>query len=212
MRSAATRTTSPARRRSVEQELTPSVAAMVFASSLRSRNFPDEVSAMTSSMTLRASVARASSDAAVGKMGLGKVAAQILERQHRHCCRRLGAPAERLALPRDQARNAGDRDARRRDQQGAARYEGGRRLHLRRARRCEQVLARRRGDGANKRGDLCPIGVPAPVGQIDRMILAETEWWRRTVEGHRNELAKIAAFRRFVEYPVGFDRGATSRR
>jgi hypothetical protein len=40
------------------------------------------------------------------------------------------------------------------------------------------------------------------------MILAEAEWRRRAVERHRNELAKIAAFRRFVEYPVGFDRGA----
>ena len=97
---------------------------------------------------------------------------------------------------------------RRRDQQGAARYEGWRRSPSRRARRCGYVLARHRCDGANEAGNLCAIGVPAPAGQIDRMILAEAKWWRRAVERHRNELAKVAAFRRFVEYPVGFDRGA----
>ena len=97
---------------------------------------------------------------------------------------------------------------RRRGQQRAARYEGWWRSPFRRVRRCGYVLARHRRDGVDEAGNLYAIGLPAPAGQIDRMILAEAEWWRRAIERHRNELAKVAAFRRFVAHPVGFDRGA----
>ena len=62
-RSAVTRTTLPARRTlPSSRNATPSAAAMVTASSCRSRNFEAEACAMTCRLRLRASVARSSSD------------------------------------------------------------------------------------------------------------------------------------------------------
>jgi hypothetical protein len=138
----------------------------------------------------------------VGQIGLGGIAAEVLEGQDGDALGVGSLRTEKAGLPRDQrsASRESHRGGRAADDELPARYgrSCGRRLR-------DPIISHRGGNGPPDGIELRGVGAAVPARNVDHLDLAEPERRQGSIDRQRNQPVAIAALRRFVLNPVGFD-------